>query len=309
MLYTIIGDPHCKPDNLDKIRMLFNIVESMKNPVICLGDVFDTKELIRGSCLNLVMELLGNSRLEWIILTGNHDRFNVNSKEHALEALKLIPNVFIVDEPAEFNDPCALFLPYIHHKEHLNDALKNHTAKTIFCHADINTFNHGTGHICTDGLSPEDFGTAKVISGHFHCYSQKGNITYLGTPFSHSFGETDQTKYIGVFDSETHTMELIETKFPKHKTYTIDLSTAYLLPEFDYADINRVILKGTAEEIAAVVLPSNVKRIEQPILTANGSQINETMTTESQFETWARDIKDYSDEIIDLGLQILKGVS
>ena len=81
------------------------------------------------------------------------------------------------------------------------------------------------------------------------------------------------------------------------------------MPEFDYADINRVILKGTAEEIAAVVLPSNVKRIEQPILTANGSQINETMTTESQFETWARDIKDYSDEIIDLGLQILKGVS
>ena len=66
MKFTIVGDPHAKPGNLNKINHLFDMVETLGNTVIWLGDFLDTKEIIRGKCLNLIHRRLSESKLTHI---------------------------------------------------------------------------------------------------------------------------------------------------------------------------------------------------------------------------------------------------
>lgn len=305
MIYTVIGDPHAKPDNLDKINTLFDMVEDLGHPTIWLGDLLDTKELVRGKCLNTYLKRFSESKLQHYVLVGNHDWFNLECKEHSLEALKVLKNVKVIDD-LQYVEPFWL-APYNKDVAQLKEWVKLAGGQTLFCHADIQSFDYGNGHISTEGLSPSDFKKVQVISGHYHAYQKKGNITYLGTPFSHSFGESNQTKYIGVWDSKTKEMELIETPFPIHATVIVNLTEKWS-NGLNMNNINRVVLRGTQEEIDKHPRMDGIKYIEEPTTEAKVSVINETDSPEVQFVKWAQEIKGYSDDLTSLGLEILDNV-
>lgn len=308
--FTVVGDPHAKPDNLDKINTLFDIIEELGNDTIILGDLLDTKELVRGKCLNAYFNRLSKSKLQFYILVGNHDWFNLECQDHSLKPLSVLENVTIIDTPQIVKlgtKPCY-FHPYTHDTEVFKRTLKGLTPKTIFCHADIKGFDYGNGIFSKDGLDFEDLDKHNVISGHYHKYQKKGNITYLGTPFSHSFGESNQDKFLGIFDSDTNELDLIETPFPKHVTMEVDADTA---PEWDnYTSDNyvRIILTGKPENIKLFKRAPGVKYIEAPTKTRNIQVINETQSPEIQFSKWAKEIKGYDDDLIKLGLEILRDV-
>ena len=155
----------------------------------------------------------------------------------------------------------------------------------------------------------------RVISGHFHKFQQKGNLTYLGTPFSHSFGESNQTKYIGVLDLESDDLKLIETEFPKHITEVIDCDKCqdYDLSGYDPEDHIRIVLEGSQENInktrSRSILESRYKFIERPTDDLKeGLQIEETLDNKVKFNTWARDIRKLDEATIELGISILEAV-
>lgn len=306
MKYSLVGDPHAKPSNLEKINRLFDMVEDLGNPVIILGDLLDTKEVVRGKCLNTYLRRLKGSQLHFTILVGNHDWHNLECEEHSLEALKSLPNVTVVDTPV--HTPKVSFLPYIHDVEKLRSELNDCSGKVVFCHADIFGFDYGNGLISDGGLQATELSrTKRVISGHYHKYQVLGNITYLGTPFSHSFGESNQDKFIGVYDTGTDKLELLPTPFPRHTTQEIDCAKQ-LDHTFNDIDHQRVILRGTQEEIDRVMRQDHVKYIEQPTSLVRAATIDESASPEVQFAKWARDIKGYSDEILNLGLEVLADV-
>jgi len=64
-------------------------------------------------------------------------------------------------------------------------------------------------------LNAEDFKKFKhVYSGHFHLPSTKGNITYLGSPFQHTFNDVGSIRGYYIFDDGK--LEFIEfTNAPK----------------------------------------------------------------------------------------------
>lgn len=310
--YTIIGDPHAKPDNLDKIETLFQIVEDLGNPTIWLGDMLDTKELIRGKCLNAYLRYFQQSKLDHIVLVGNHDLHRLEGSEHSLEPFKLLKNVKIIDEPVTLilgKTPCR-FYPYLHDSERIRRDLLLFYTIPIFGHFDIQEFDYGNGHISDKGLLFSDCERfPSVISGHYHAYQKRGTVTYLGTPFSHSFGESNQLKYIGIWDAETFQMELIETPFPKHVTLSVTLSDTPIPLALDNdLDLMRIVLKGTQEQIDKHPRHENVRYIEEPTSLQKASAIRETDSPEVQFVQWAKDIKGYSDELISLGLEVLNDV-
>ena len=247
--YTVIGDPHAKPNNLNILEELFDKVEALGNRTIWLGDLLDTKEVIRGKCLNAWFNYLKNSPLQHTILVGNHDWFNLECREHSLEVLKTLPNVNIVDSPQ--HTPGALgFLPYIHEEKELKKQIKlmqKDSVKIIFGHLELKGFDFGNGYICEEGLTERSFKDFQlIISGHFHKHQKKKNVVYLGTPFSHSFGESNQDKYIGILKSkEELTLELVPTNLPRHITYTVDVLEE--LPtnlKFGSRNFYRIILTG-----------------------------------------------------------------
>jgi predicted MPP superfamily phosphohydrolase len=141
MIYTICGDMHVKPDNLNVVSELFEKLENLGNPVICLGDLFDTKEVIRGKCLNLVYEKVKASKLKWIFIVGNHDYYSNLCDQHSLETLKSLENVEIIDDYTIYAD--FLAMPFRRNPEDHLTFLKGYSGVKlpIFGHFDITSFD------------------------------------------------------------------------------------------------------------------------------------------------------------------------
>lgn len=312
MEYLVIGDPHAKPSNLDKIERLVNLVEENQLPTIWLGDQLDTKEIIHGKCLNLWYEYYSKSDLNHTILVGNHDRFNKYDNEHSLEVLKQLSNVTIVDVPITIDG--IDFIPYTDNSAIINH-IQNTSAKLGFGHVDIQGFDYGNGVLSKEGLTADTFYKYDLfISGHYHKYQNKYNIIYLGTPFSHSFGESNQTKVIMKLDTKTLQSEIIPTHFPQHHTFThnCDKNTDIELygNEINPEDYHRIILTGKQENIDKVNKQTltDVKFIEKPTIEAKGLVIDETLDHQSQFEKWAKE-KQLSEKVYKKGLEVLNNVS
>ena len=312
MEYTVVGDLHCKPSNLNKVENLFNLVESLNNNVIMLGDTLDTKEIIHGKCLNLVYDKLINSNLNWIFLIGNHCRFNKYDSEHSLRVLESLPNVTIVSSPVTLDD--IDFIPYTNNSNIINH-IEQSNAKLGFGHVDIQGFDYGNGVLSKEGLTAETFSKYDLfISGHYHKYQNKQNIIYLGTPFSHSFGESNQTKVVMKINTETLQTEIIPTNFAQHYTITHDCDVTNSIyaykDEIDPKNHYRIILTGKQENIDKVnkdILPE-VKFIEKPIIETKGLIIDETLDHHSQFEKWAKE-KELDETTLKKGLEVLNNVS
>ena len=318
MRLTIVGDPHFKNDNLDLQRKLFDKIESLANPVVILGDLLHSKEIIRGNSLNELVGLLRKSKLPFFILVGNHDLFNLNSKEHSLEALKLIPNVRIFDSSSmiEVDGQKLHFIPYIHSIEAFRaelDKVKTPKESILFLHAAVNDFDYGNGFMEKHGINIEELSKFKlVISGHFHKYAKKENLTYLGTPFSHDFGESDQKKYIGILSTKSLKMKLINTELPEHVTFVVEEEKDLeKLKQIDYKNFNRIILAGYADELSridlgeylekkVIVIERYKPRTNQEIKPLNFEDCL------SSFETWAKEVKKLDSDFIESGLEILK---
>lgn len=311
MKYTVIGDPHAKPDNLDKINKLFDIIEDLGNPCIILGDLLDTKEVVRGKCLNTYINRMSKSKLDYVVLVGNHDWFNLNCEEHSLEPLKLLSNVIVVDKPTEVLK--MVFLPFM---TEFNHNFRMWSARPLFCHMDMPGFDYGNGHFSEEGLDKEvlkDFPI--VISGHYHKYQKNNNIVYLGTPFSHSFGESNQQKYIGIFDSNTNKLELLDSPFPQHKTIEYDADGEMYWEDCGILnqsqDPCRVVLKGSAKGISRWNIENypNIKWVLKEVSDNNKSNVvEETQSPEIQFKKWAKEIEKLDSATTALGLEVLKNV-
>ena len=146
--YIVVGDPHLTHKSYDKINQLFDIVEERpEEVVIWLGDFLDTKEVIRGKCLNLLNKRFTSSAKQHIIIIGNHDYFNLDCEEHSLEVLKnLHPQVRIVDKVTKING--MWFVPYMHDQDRLKGELNAITNnEIIFGHFDIIGFDYGNGYV------------------------------------------------------------------------------------------------------------------------------------------------------------------
>lgn len=329
MKLTVVGDPHAQNSNLDTISQLCSQVESLGNPVIWLGDMLDTKEVVRGKSLNAWISYFFRSELDHYILVGNHDWFNLECEDHSLRALGFLHHSRVIDSLVVLNCPTPIALMPYRPTAALarEDLAKIPPNAAVFGHFEVKTFDFGNGLICESGLEVADFAQfPAVVSGHFHKYQNAGNFTYLGTPFSHSFGETDQTKYLGIFDTETQTMELLPTEFPSHRTLTIDLSEppqalGSVLREFlRPKDFHRIVLAGPAEEVKELheaiqtldfIKEHNVKFIFKFANTfasdPKSSGISEEKSNLVQFSTWAA--AKLAPEEIQAGLELLREAS
>ncbi|PWU06078.1 MAG: hypothetical protein C5B47_08085 [Verrucomicrobia bacterium] len=319
--WTLCGDPHAANDNLEKIGKLFDKFEELGNPVIILGDLFDTKEVISGKTLNFVFDRIKRSLLKFVILTGNHDWFNRDCLDHSLQIFKALPNVTVVDEVTNIGS-FAVAAPYFDDVKALKKQLpraKEAAGKLLFMHQGVAGFDYGNGKIATGKEHGEAAADAfrhfkLVISGHFHKFAKDGKLVFLGTPFSHTFGEADQEKVLGILNDETFELTYVPTNLPQHWDVRWDISNGDRLFELDKIvdEFNhwRVFLSGTEAQIGAFPKEryERAKFIDDPIDVAqiDDSNIRDTDSNEEKFVTWATEIKKLPDSTILEGLEILK---
>jgi hypothetical protein len=307
--YLIIGDIHATEANRHKVEKLFGMIESLGRPTIFLGDQLDKRGYVEISCLNMFFNYFQYSKLQHILMVGNHCLSTQDSNgNHSMEVFKALKSITVVDKPLRQGK--VLFVPFQRNLDDFRRIIKDSDAEVLFFHNGVNGFDYGTGLVADRELPIEDLKQFKrAIGGHFHKFQTRDNLTYLGSPFSHNFGESNQDKYLGIFDTDTGTMELIKTDFPRHITTTLDLNVNVNL-QLDHYDHNRVILKGTREQIELFDKSAypEVKFLQEQV-EDSFVPLKETQSPEQLFQKWFTDIKkETNPDILKLGLDILKDV-
>lgn len=206
MKILLIGDPHFKVTNALEsdqfIEEIYKLVKKIKyDKIIILGDILDTHEKVHIQTLcRAIQFMVGLSDISpTYALIGNHDRVNNDvylTSEHPFRALEHKKNLKIVDKV--FLEDSFLFVPYVPTGK-FNEALetidyKKEELKAIFAHQEFkNSIFKDQGDIPPEGVA--------IYSGHIHNYTKIDNVTYVGTPYQHSYYDSPE-KFVMQLDFE-----------------------------------------------------------------------------------------------------------
>lgn len=201
--------------------------EELDTTLIIAGDLHDTKDIIRGKVANTIISILKQARTPVKILVGNHDLLNEKGDENGLNYLA--PYAQIIDKHTKLGlYPHLHFIPY-----------QNSTEKFKYI---ISTINQGALVVMHQGvkgafmgdyiqdktsIDSEDLKDFTVISGHYHRHQTIGTVTYIGSPYSISFGEAKDTDKGFLILNNDGSFERHILNFRRHKI--IELHTKDLL--------------------------------------------------------------------------------
>jgi DNA repair exonuclease SbcCD nuclease subunit len=209
--------------------------------VLCLGDTFDRRKSVNFNSLEAAKEMwfdpLEKMGVKMIMLVGNHDIYYKNTLRVNAPSLLLgeYDNISVMDDPGEFflGSLSVFGIPWIcdDNRSRVYELLEQSTASLCVGHLEFNGFETVHGIIMEHGISSEPFNKfKKVLSGHFHTKSTKGNIYYLGNPYELYWNDYQSARGFHILDTET-----LDLKFYKNP-YTM-FEKIYYRDETEWNDV------------------------------------------------------------------------
>lgn len=190
---------------LDEMRRIEEVaVANDISAAIIAGDLFHTRGSVKPSVLNPIAKFLAGSKIDWVLMAGNHDLEGDNCEwlGAAISALGG-KNVIIVLEPTVNEDLGVVMIPWIADKQELAmaiDATQDVCARgpdnyDLILHTGIDGVLDGmpSGH----GWRPRelaDFGFKRVFSGHYHNFRVLGtddNVISIGALTHQTWSDVD----------------------------------------------------------------------------------------------------------------------
>ena len=261
-IFIAISDIHfalkTKDVALSVLRQALRKASELNVPLVIAGDLNDNKAILRSEWVNEVIKLFEEfSDVQINILIGNHDLHNKNGTSHSLEFLSLMKNVIIYD-----NDNVKFFkehkfgmIPYKNSNSSFIESInkmRETGVKYLICHQGfLGSFlgDYREDESSVDPKEVEDF--ENIISGHYHRTQIVGkNIRYLGSPYTISFGEADESKFIWQFYVIDNKIEATPIQTEARKHYQFDYQQDSALPDSSKItkdDFVKVNLIGTKE--------------------------------------------------------------
>lgn len=183
-----------------------------------LGDIVDKRQGIAFTTMKFLQENYLNrlGKINHIPLVGNHDIPLRTTNE--INALGVLGKSNPVEEPTFMKlGPCSFVLiPWIHKNnyEECMNFVKDNDADFCLMHPEFEGFEMHRGTTNKHGMSVKPFKKFKrVLCGHFHLPSKKGNIQYLGSPFEMTWNDYGEKRGFWVYDSDTEKLEMIENPY------------------------------------------------------------------------------------------------
>jgi len=264
---VIIGDIHFTPQTLDLATSAVNQAKAkaleLNVPLILNGDTLDTKAILRAEVVNRLIEIFTALPIpETYINVGNHCKVNEKSVDHALNFLR--PYCNVIDTPTFVPRIGSYIVPYFSDSVLLSKFLANIPSNSrLIVHQGVESAY--MGHYSQDktSLPKSAYGDFRVIASHYHArqdirtgrpqHNQVGLFSYIGNPYTLSFGEAqDPSKGFAILN-EDGTLTHVGTNLRKHvvleKTVQeLDMSVNDIGPE----DLILLRVKGTQSELAAL---------------------------------------------------------
>lgn len=255
MTALVTGDWHLSSNPRDVYRHAFiqmtlpRMVEQWQPAnLIVLGDLTDQKDCHNAELVGAIADYIHVlSRLcRVIILRGNHDCINPDAPFFGF--LRHFDNVdFIYDSKVEAITGLGLCCFLAHTRDYkkswarfnFDPFLRDPNAGFIFCH---NTFEgaitvakgHPLKGIPTDALPPE----ACVISGDVHYPQKLDQVTYVGAPYTVTFGDTYKPRVL-LIESKVRSKgprQLHTQSLPCHgpQKFTVEIPDPDKLPDIEF---------------------------------------------------------------------------
>ena len=160
-------------------------------PLVIAGDLFDGKAILRAECVNAVITTLSGIKNRAYIIPGNHDLLNERSEDNSLLCLDSDRvAVLSATYALELGGAAALVVPYCSEPNTFSAILNENNHSIVIGHQGI---VGALSHYAKDrsAIDPAALGKRRVILGHYHKRQDIGNISYLGSPYTITFGEAD----------------------------------------------------------------------------------------------------------------------
>lgn len=230
--------------------------------VIHAGDLLDRRKYINFNTLNTVrkrvLEPMRDMDVTMHCILGNHDTYykNTNDVNSIKELFDGKYDNFILYEKPEticLGGMDLALLPWINgeNESEAEDFIKSTQAQWLVGHLELQGYEVLRGVKYDGGTDPALFSRfEQVLSGHFHCRQERGNVIYLGTPYQITFSDSGETKGFWILDTETREMEFIknpDTMFhslsydDEAKDYTKFISKTH--PQFKNKYVKLYVLK------------------------------------------------------------------
>jgi len=192
--------------------------------VLCLGDTFDRRKSVNFSSLEAAKEMwftpLQKLGVKMTMLVGNHDIYYKNTLRINAPSLLLgeYGNIQIVDSPSEFllGSLPVLGIPWIcdDNRSRVYELLEQSTSTLCVGHLEFTGFESVPGIVMEHGISTEPFAKfEKVLSGHFHTKSSKGNVYYLGNPYQLYWNDYKATRGFHILDTDNLELEYVKNPY------------------------------------------------------------------------------------------------
>jgi DNA repair exonuclease SbcCD nuclease subunit len=235
MQIAILNDTHCGVRNSSDIFINYQeafytdvffpyLQENDIKHILHLGDYYEHRRFINFKALSAnrkhFLEKLREYGITMDIIPGNHDTYykntnNLNSlKEllgHYMNEVNIVQDASVLD----YDGMKVGLVPWIcqDNESEIAEFLDNCKADIIGGHFELNGFDMLRGVPCTSGMSADKLRRFElVLSGHYHCKSNQGNIHYLGSQMEFFWNDAGDDKFFHILDTETR--ELLPVRNP-----------------------------------------------------------------------------------------------
>ncbi len=269
-----ISDIHYNLSNLPladaALRQAIVRAGELRVPLFILGDLHDSKALLRAECVNTLITTFTGARragVEIYLLIGNHDLINEKGAEHSLNFLEPYCTI-IRSGPVQPPGLSDWFIPYQSDPAVFAQLLAEvPIGSTVFCHQGIS--DSDMGHYVHDKSAVDKslFSDYRAISGHYHRAQdikcgrpRKGAIglfSYLGSPYTQSFAEaSDADKGFSVLMSngilERCLTDLRRHRLLEYTTEDVQAIQAGWQAQYSSADLLWVKIIGPQSELSKI---------------------------------------------------------
>ena len=255
----LISDTHFGARNDQKIflELFGRYIKEIFVPRLCeegittlfhLGDIVDKRKSINFLSLQYLVEDFlkpaKESGIDVHLVVGNHDTFyrNRNDLNASIAFREYLASVY--DEPSkvEIYGRDVFLIPWVNESNHeqfrrlLEEECSSDTV--ILGHLEIAGFRYNKRSMACEGMNPLNFGhVAKVLSGHFHTPSRKGNIEYIGSPFQITWADEGEARGGYIFDLQSLELEMIENPFEMFKKVDMDYIRTNGKPDIPFVEV------------------------------------------------------------------------
>lgn len=224
------------------------------------GDWFDVRSGITQETQRFMREeirpMLADAFERIEIIPGNHDLHYKNRimPNSVHENFHKDPLFRIHNEPTTINVGSVMvdMIPWEckENKEQIREFIKNSDSPYSIGHWELMGFDFYTGIPAMSGESKDflsDYKTA--FSGHYHAASKKGNVQYLGTPYTMTMNDCNDIRGFYVFDTEDESVTLI----PNETTWHVKVN---------YKDVDRKDVSMYAGKSVMLIVEKSDKNLD-----------------------------------------------